>query len=100
MKVAMNSNNVKDAALALVALRITQPELEDEEYADRVNQSLEEYCPLFRVPENARTPAEEKAAEDMHMEILAEARRMEKKLRSSKDPLLRALAGMQRMTVE
>jgi hypothetical protein len=84
-------------------LEITQPGLAEEddiEYCNMVEQIIEEYCPLFRVPEEIRTPAEEDAAVVMREAIQDKSSRIVGKLLSSKDPLIHALAGRQRMIAE
>ena len=99
----LNANDVEGAALAIVALNITQPELmeeDDVEYANLVDQIYEDYFPLFRVPANIWTPEESKATDAIMSAVQSKVDSMEKKLRSSKDPLLRALAGMKRTTAE
>ncbi|MHB8501423.1 MAG: hypothetical protein ACYDCG_19835 [Candidatus Acidiferrales bacterium] len=97
----LNQNDVEGAALALAALEITQPGIEEEdEYGDEVDRILTEYCPLWRVPEEIRTPAEEDATVAMREAVQDRSRRMVKKLLSSGDPLLRALAGRQRTAAQ
>jgi hypothetical protein len=91
-----NGNDVNGAALALAALYFTQPDLVEEddfEYAKIVDQIYEEHCPLFRVPRESLTPAGEEAKDAMLTAILSKADKLEEKLRSSEDPLLRALAS-------
>jgi hypothetical protein len=92
----LNPKDVENAVLAIVALCITQPGIEDDEdgrYDDQANAMMEEYCPLLRA-------MEDDMAKDTMNEIQSKAFKMLKKLRSSKDPLFRALAGMQRTMVE
>jgi hypothetical protein len=96
-------NDVEGAALALAALHFTQPELLEEdnaEYTKLVDQIYDDYCPLFRVPSESLTRAENKATDAMLAAILSKADAMEEKLRSSTDPLLRALAGRQRTAAD
>jgi hypothetical protein len=92
----LNQNDVEGAAIALVALRITQPEIEGKErddmrHYDMGSAIMEDCCPLLRVPEDVLTPEEGKAADVMLDAILDKAHRMEKELLSSGDPLIRAL---------
>jgi hypothetical protein len=96
---SVNPNDIVGAALALAALEITQPALmeeDEEEYGNSVERILEEYCPLFRVPTELQTPAESQMAEAMHVAILAKSDEILKKMRASRDPLMRLLAGPQR----
>jgi hypothetical protein len=98
-----NGNDVNGAALALAALYFTQPDLleeDDFEYAKLVDQIYEEHCPLFRVPRESLTPAEDEAKDAMLTAILSTADELEEKLRSPDDPLLRALASQPRTTAE
>ena len=94
----LNQSGIQDAALAIAALSITQPEREDEagddeRYANMTVEIMEEYCPLFRVPDEIRTPAESKATDHMLEAILDEAHRMEKEFLACGDPLIQALAA-------
>jgi len=54
---------------------------------------MEEYCPLFRVPNAIQTPAEGNAIDVMMEEILDEAHRMAKEFLACGDPLIQALAA-------
>ena len=88
----LNANDIEGAALAIVALNIAQPGLEEENelmHIRTVDGIFEEWCPRSAWKLN-RTTAEMKA-EDA---VFFEAARMLKKLRSSKDSLFRAMVGM------
>jgi len=100
---SVNPNDVEGAALALVALEITQPRLMDEdedEYCNLVNRIYEDYCPLFRVPSERRTAEESEVADAMQDAIGSKVDMMLDKLQASKDPLFRALAVRQQATAE
>ncbi len=90
------SVNLNDAALALVALNLTHPDQEDDEYAHLLDKFWEEHCPLSSVPEEALTPKARKMVQAMCDAIQSKADRMEDELLSSGDPLFRALARRQR----
>ena len=92
----MNANDIEGAALAIVALNIAQPGLEEENellHIRTVDGIFEEWCPIH-VPLRTRTTAEMKAADRKEIAVFSEAARMLKKLRSSKDSLFRAMVGM------
>ena len=92
--ISLNLNDVEGAALALVALSITQPEIEDtDEYGDLASQIMEDYCSLLRTPDELLPPEERKAAEHMQVVILSKASKMKKALLLSGDPLIRALTA-------
>jgi hypothetical protein len=96
----LNRTDVEQAALALVALNLTHPDYEDDEYVNLLDKFWEEHCPLSNVPQEALTPKARKMAEAMYNAILSRSNKMEEEMLSSADPLFRALAGPQRMTVE
>jgi hypothetical protein len=92
----LNANDIEGAALAIVALRIAQPGLEEENelmHIRTVDGIFEEWCPRSAWKLN-RTTAEMKAAHRREDAVFFEAARMLKKLRSSKDSLFRAMVGM------
>ena len=92
--------DIDSAALALVALNLTHPDAEDDEYAALLDKFWEEHCPLSNVPEEALTPTARRMAEARYNAISSEAERMEDEMLSSGDPLFRALAVGHRATTE
>lgn len=96
---SVNQNDVQAAALALVALNLTHPDAEDEEYAALLDKFWEEHCPLSNVPKEALTPKARRMDEARYNAIMARADEMEDEMLSSSDPLFRALA-VQRATAE
>lgn len=94
-----NQNDIHGAALALAALNVTHPELDDE-YGDMAGQIMEDYCPLLRVPGDLLTPAEEELADEIVDTIQSEAEEIEKELLSSGSPMIQALAGMRPATAK
>jgi len=90
-----NQNDTHGAALALAALNITHPEIDDE-YGDMAGQIMEDYCPLFRVA--VLTSEEQELADEMTDTIHSEANKME--LLSSGSPMIQALAGRQSTATE
>jgi len=89
-----NQNDIHGAALALAALNITHPELDDE-YGEMAGQIMEDYCPLLRVPDGVLTPEEQELADEIMDTIQSEAEKIEKELLSSESPIIRALVGKQ-----
>jgi hypothetical protein len=94
-----NQNDVQGAALALAALNITHPEIDDE-YGDMASQILEDYCPLFRVADDVLTPEEQELADEMIGTIHSEANKIAEELLSSGSPMIQALAERQSTITE
>jgi hypothetical protein len=93
-------NDIDGAALALVALNLTHPDAEDEEYADLLDKFWEEHCPLSNVPKESLTPKARRMDEARYNAIMARADEMEDEMLSSGDPIFRALASRQRTTAQ
>jgi hypothetical protein len=96
---SVNQNDIDSAALALVALNLTHPDAEDEEYAALLDKFWEEHCPLSNVPKESLTPRARRMDEARYNAIMARADEMEDEMLSSGDPLFRALA-VQRATAK
>ena len=97
---SVNQNDIDSAALALVALNLTHPDAEDEEYAALLDKFWEEHCPLSNVPKESLTPRARRMDEARYNAIMARADEMEDEMLSSGDPLFRALAVGHRATTE
>jgi hypothetical protein len=100
---SVNPNDVEGAVLALVALQITEPEVVkdcDDEYIDKLNEIMQEHFRVFGVPAKIQTPAEGRAVGTLMEATLNKAAKMVKALRTSRDPLFRALAGPRRTAAE
>lgn len=89
-----NQNDVQGAAFALAVWNIMHPE-DDVEYGDTASQTMEDYCPLLRVPDDVLTPEEREMVGEMDEAIQSEASRIEKELLSSEDPTIQALIERQ-----
>jgi len=72
----LNQNDVQGAALAILALNLTHPEVDDE-YGELAGQALEEHCPLLGADWEDLTPEQVVMANAMMDEVLEMADRME-----------------------